>query len=175
MFLIALNITRALYTALVDITMGTESFMFAGIEQALKRGMTTITATLSTVGLLFVLIFEIALGWKCFKLLLVKNGSTQTKCSHSPIWVNNNKIIRVEFHCLVRVLRYALAKLKTVPRRCALFSSRTYRYVTVRVLHLWCMEAHDLKVPFGMLILHVPGNRPVPTDEEVSLHLRGFP
>ena len=69
-FLMVLNIARAPYTALMDIQMGAEDFTFAGVEQALMSGMTTITATISVVGLLLIVILEIALGWNYFKLLL---------------------------------------------------------------------------------------------------------
>lgn len=69
-FLITLNIARAPYTALMDITMTAEDFTFAGVEQALTNGLTTIVSIVSVVGLLLLVILEIALGWNYFKLLL---------------------------------------------------------------------------------------------------------
>lgn len=69
-FMIVLNIARAPYTALMDITMSAEDFTFAGIEEALKNGLTTIVANDTGVGLLLITILMIALGWNCFKLLL---------------------------------------------------------------------------------------------------------
>lgn len=69
-FSLALDIARAPYTALMDITMTAEDFTFAGIEQALTNGLTTIVSIASVVGLILLIILEIALGWNYFKLLL---------------------------------------------------------------------------------------------------------
>lgn len=69
-FLLALDIARAPYTALMDITMPAEEFTFAGIEAALTNGLVTIISVISGVGLLLLIILEIALGWNYFKLLL---------------------------------------------------------------------------------------------------------
>lgn len=69
-FMIVLNIARAPYTALMDITMTAEDFTFAGIEESLKNGLTTIVANDTGVGLLLITILMIALGWNYFKLLL---------------------------------------------------------------------------------------------------------
>lgn len=69
-FTIALDIARAPYTALMDLTMTAEDFTFAGLEQILSNGLTTIVAAISIVGAILVLILEISLGWNYFKLLL---------------------------------------------------------------------------------------------------------
>lgn len=69
-FMITLDIARAPYTALMELTMTAEDFTFAGIEQALSNGLTTIVAVVSVVGLLLLVILEISLGWNYFKLLL---------------------------------------------------------------------------------------------------------
>lgn len=69
-FLITLQIARAPYTALMDVTMTAEDFTFAGIENVLKNGLTTLVSIASVVGLLLLIILEIALGWNYFKLLL---------------------------------------------------------------------------------------------------------
>ena len=69
-FMLTLDIARAPYTALMDITMSSEDFTFAGVEQALSNGLTTIVSVASVVGLLLLVILEIALGWNYFKLLL---------------------------------------------------------------------------------------------------------
>lgn len=69
-FMIVLDIARAPYAALMEISMTAEDFTFAGIEQALSNGLTTIVAIVSVVGLLLLIILEIALGWNYFKLLL---------------------------------------------------------------------------------------------------------
>ena len=69
-FVLCLSIARAPYTSLMDVSMTGEDFTFAGIEQALTNGLTTIVAAASVVGLILILILEIALGWNYFKLLL---------------------------------------------------------------------------------------------------------
>ena len=69
-FTACLSIARAPYTSLMDVSMTGEDFTFAGIEQALTSGLTTIVAVSSVVGLILLLILEIALGWNYFKLLL---------------------------------------------------------------------------------------------------------
>lgn len=69
-FTMLLDIATAPYTALLEITMTAEDFTFAGVEQALSNGLTTIVAVVSIVGLLLLIILEISLGWNYFKLLL---------------------------------------------------------------------------------------------------------
>ena len=69
-FQMTLDIARAPYTALMEISMSSEDFTFAGIEQALTNGLVTFISTASCVGLLLLVILEIALGWNYFKLLL---------------------------------------------------------------------------------------------------------
>lgn len=60
-FSMTLDIATAPYTALMDIQMTAEDFTFAGVEQALKNGLTTLIASISVVGLLLLVILEIAL------------------------------------------------------------------------------------------------------------------
>jgi len=69
-FQLVLDIARAPYTALMDITMTAEDFTFAGLEQALTNGLGTFVAVTSIIGLLLIVILEIALGRNYFKLLL---------------------------------------------------------------------------------------------------------
>ena len=69
-FTLCLEIARAPYTALMDITMTGSDFTFAGVEQALTNGLTSIIAVASVVGLILILILELILGWNYFKLLL---------------------------------------------------------------------------------------------------------
>ena len=69
-FHIILRIATAPYTSLMEISMTGEDFTFAGVEQALSNGLTTIIATASVVGLILMLILELCLGWNYFKLLL---------------------------------------------------------------------------------------------------------
>ncbi len=69
-FILCLSIARAPYTALMDITMTGADFTFAGVEQALTNGLTSIIAVASVVGITLILILELVLGWNYFKLLL---------------------------------------------------------------------------------------------------------
>lgn len=69
-FLYILQIARAPYTALMDITTSDAGFKFAGVEAVMKNGLTNFISTLSVVGEILVLILMISLGWNYFKLLL---------------------------------------------------------------------------------------------------------
>ncbi len=69
-FTLALDISTAPYTALMEVSMSAEDFTFAGVGNALSNGLTTIVSVVSVVGLLLLVILEIALGWNYFKLLL---------------------------------------------------------------------------------------------------------
>lgn len=69
-FLLVLDIARAPYTALMDASMDPGDFTFAGVEQTLSNGLTTLISVVSIVGLLLQLILFISLGWNYFKLLL---------------------------------------------------------------------------------------------------------
>ena len=69
-FLYVLEIAKAPYTALMDLSIGRETFTFVGIENVLKNGLKNFVNTLSVVGEILVLILMIALGWNYFKLLL---------------------------------------------------------------------------------------------------------
>ena len=92
-FTIALDIARAPYTALMDLTMTAEDFTFAGLEQVLTNGLTTIVAAISIVGAILVLILEISLGWNYFKLLLETVEIHCGGCSvlHKPIGLCNGR------------------------------------------------------------------------------------
>ena len=69
-FMLALQIARAPYTALMDVTMTAEDFTFVGVGEALSNGLVTVISVLSGVGLILLIILEISLGWNYFKLLL---------------------------------------------------------------------------------------------------------
>jgi len=69
-FLIFLNIARAPYTAMMELSMTARDFSFAGVEQALQAGLVTFVSVVSTVGGILILILLIALGWNYFKMLL---------------------------------------------------------------------------------------------------------
>ena len=69
-FSLCLNIARAPYTTLMELSMTAEDFTFAGVEQTLTNGLLTIVSAATVVGLILILILEISLGWNYFKLLL---------------------------------------------------------------------------------------------------------
>ena len=69
-FTIALNIARAPYTALMDVSVF-GSFTFAGIENMLLNGLITLLGIISVVGLLLMIIMMLILGWNYFKTLLL--------------------------------------------------------------------------------------------------------
>ena len=69
-FLLALDIARAPYTALMDATMDPGGFTFAGVEQVLQNGLSTLVSTITVIGPLLTIILMIALGWNYFKMLL---------------------------------------------------------------------------------------------------------
>ena len=87
-FMLALDIARAPYTALMDVSMTAEEFTFAGVEQVLSNGLLTIVSTVTVVGPILVLILLIALGWNYFKLLLeaVDGISWSVCCAIPPRW-----------------------------------------------------------------------------------------
>lgn len=69
-FLLVLDIARAPYTALMDATMDPGSFTFAGVEQVLTNGLSTMVSTITVVGPLLTIILMISLGLSYFKMLL---------------------------------------------------------------------------------------------------------
>ena len=69
-FLLALDIARAPYTALMDATMDPSGFTFAGVEQVLQNGLSTLVSTITVIGPLLTIILMISLGWNYFKMLL---------------------------------------------------------------------------------------------------------
>lgn len=69
-FLLALEIARAPYTSLMDLTMTAEHFTFAGLEQVLTNGLISLLSALTIVGLILMLILLISIAWNYFKLLL---------------------------------------------------------------------------------------------------------
>ena len=64
---LVLEIARAPYTALMESSLDPGDFTFAGIEQALTSGLTTIVSVATVVGLILLIVMMIALGWNHFK------------------------------------------------------------------------------------------------------------
>ena len=69
-FMLALDIARAPYTALLNTTMNAEDFTFAGVQNVLVNALATLIEDVTVVALLLQIILMIALGWNYFKLLL---------------------------------------------------------------------------------------------------------
>lgn len=69
-FMVALDIARAPYTALLDLSMTSEDFTFAGLEETLSNGLLTIASTVTVIAPILLLILLISIGWNYFKLLL---------------------------------------------------------------------------------------------------------
>lgn len=69
-FLYVLEIAKAPYDALMEVSLGKEDFTFSGIESALQSGLVTIVSTSTAVGSLLLIILMLTLGWNYFKLLL---------------------------------------------------------------------------------------------------------
>ena len=69
-FMTVLEIAKAPYTALMTVSMDSEDFTFAGIEETLTNGLTNIVIFGTVVGMILLIILEISLGWNYFKLLL---------------------------------------------------------------------------------------------------------
>ena len=83
-FTLALDIARAPYTALMDLSMTAEDFTFAGIEQVLSNGLLTIVSTVTIVGPILVLILLIALGWNYFMpMTIVPSNRYFRRCRSS--------------------------------------------------------------------------------------------
>ncbi len=69
-FMVAVDIARAPYTALLDLSMTSEDFTFAGLEETLSNGLLTIASTVTVIAPILLLILLISIGWNYFKLLL---------------------------------------------------------------------------------------------------------
>ena len=129
-FTIALDIARAPYTALLDVSMEAEDFTFAGIEEALKNGLTTIVSTVSIVGPILILILLIALGWNYFKLLL--------ECVE--------RYIVVGVLCYTSPLAFAMGGSKATNQVFKSWCRMVGSQLLLLVLNVWFLRAFDSSV-----------------------------
>ena len=129
-FTMALDIARAPYTALMEVSMETEDFTFAGIEEALKNGLTTIVSTVSVVGPILILILLIALGWNYFKLLL--------ECVE--------RYIVVGVLCYTSPLAYAMGGSKATSQVFKSWCRMVGSQLLLLVLNVWFLRAFDSSV-----------------------------
>lgn len=129
-FTMALDIARAPYTALMEVSMEAEDFTFAGIEEALKNGLTTIVSTVSIVGPILILILLIALGWNYFKLLL--------ECVE--------RYIVVGVLCYTSPLAYAMGGSKATNQVFKSWCRMVGFQLLLLVLNVWFLRAFDSSV-----------------------------
>lgn len=129
-FTMALDIARAPYTALMEVSMDGEDFTFAGIEEALKNGLTTIVSTVTVVGPILILILLIALGWNYFKLLL--------ECVE--------RYIVVGVLCYTSPLAYAMGGSKATSQVFKSWCRMVGSQLLLLVLNVWFLRAFDSSV-----------------------------
>lgn len=129
-FSIALDIARAPYTALLDVSMDAEDFTFAGIEEALKNGVTTAVSTVTIVGPILILILLIAQGWNYFKLLL--------ECVE--------RYIVVGVLCYTSPLAYAMGGSKATSQVFKSWCRMVGSQLLLLVLNVWFLRAFDSSV-----------------------------
>lgn len=129
-FTMALDIARAPYTALMEVSMEAEDFAFAGIEEALKNGLTTIVSTVTVVGPILILILLIALGWNYFKLLL--------ECVE--------RYIVVGVLCYTSPLAYAMGGSKATNQVFKSWCRMVGSQLLLLVLNVWFLRAFDSSV-----------------------------
>lgn len=129
-FTIALDIARAPYTALLDVSMEAEDFTFAGIEEALKNGVTTAVSTVTIVGPILILILLIALGWNYFKLLL--------ECVE--------RYIVVGVLCYTSPLAFAMGGSKATNQVFKSWCRMVGSQLLLLVLNVWFLRAFDSSV-----------------------------
>lgn len=126
-FSIVLDIATAPYTALMEISMTGEDFTFAGVEQALSNGLTTIISVVSVVGLLLLVILEIALGWNYFKLLLE----------------TVERYIVVGVLCYTSPLAYAMGASKTTSNVFRSWCRMVGSQLLLLVMNVWFLRAFN--------------------------------
>ena len=131
-FMIVLNIARAPYTALMDISMSAEDFTFAGIEEVLKNGMTTLLAEASGIGTLLIAILMISLGWNYFKLLLE----------------TVERYVVVGVLCYTSPLAYSLGGSMTTAKVFSSWCRMIGSQLLLLVMNVWFLRAFDSSVGY---------------------------
>src|SRR5699024_8883977 len=114
----------------IEVSMEVEDFTFAGIEEALKNGLTTIVSTVSIVGPILILILLIALGWNYFKLLL--------ECVERYIVVGGL--------CYTSPLAYAMGGSKATNQVFKSWCRMVGSQLLLLVLNVWFLRAFDSSV-----------------------------
>ena len=110
--------------------MDAEDFTFAGIEEALKNGVTTAVSTVTIVGPILILILLIALGWNYFKLLL--------ECVE--------RYIVVGVLCYTSPLAFAMGGSKATNQVFKSWCRMVGSQLLLLVLNVWFLRAFDSSV-----------------------------
>ena len=129
-FSLALDIARAPYTALMDSTLDPGDFTFAGIEQALTNGLTTLVSVSTVVGLILLIILMIALAWNYFKLLLE----------------TVERYVLVGVLCYTSPLAYAMGASKATSRVFQSWCRLVGSQLLLLVLNVWFLRAFNSSV-----------------------------
>lgn len=129
-FSLALDIARAPYTALMDSTLDPGDFTFAGIEQALTNGLTTIVSVATVVGMILLIILMIALAWNYFKLLLE----------------TVERYVLVGVLCYTSPLAYAMGASKATSRVFQSWCRMVGSQLLLLVLNVWFLRAFNSSV-----------------------------
>ena len=129
-FSLALDIARAPYTALMDSTLDPGDFTFAGIEQALTNGLTTLVSVSTVVGLILLIILMIALAWNYFKLLLE----------------TVERYVLVGVLCYTSPLAYAMGASKATSRVFQSWCRMVGSQLLLLVLNVWFLRAFNSSV-----------------------------
>ena len=129
-FSLALDIARAPYTALMDSTLDPGDFTFAGIEQALTNGLTTLVSVSTVVGLILLIILMIALTWNYFKLLLE----------------TVERYVLVGVLCYTSPLAYAMGASKATSRVFQSWCRMVGSQLLLLVLNVWFLRAFNSSV-----------------------------
>ena len=129
-FSLLLDIARAPYTALMEATMAPDDFTFAGIQQALTNGLTTIVSIATVAGLILLIIMMIALAWNYFKLLLE----------------TVERYVLVGVLCYTSPLAYALGASKATSRVFQSWCRMVGSQLVLLVMNVWFLRAFDSSV-----------------------------
>ena len=129
-FSLLLDIARAPYTALMDASMTPSNFTFAGIQQTLSNGLTTIVSVATVVGLILLIILMIALAWNYFKLLLE----------------TVERYVLVGVLCYTSPLAYAMGASKATSRVFQSWCRMVGSQLLLLVLNVWFLRAFDSSV-----------------------------
>lgn len=129
-FSLVLEIARAPYTALMESSLDPGDFTFAGIEQALTSGLTTIVSVATVVGLILLIVMMIALGWNYFKLLLE----------------TVERYVLVGVLCYTSPLAYAMGASKSTSRVFQSWCRMIGSQLLLLVLNVWFLRAFNSSV-----------------------------